>query len=128
VDQPEPGRETRGPEPTVPAPGPATPASEPSIAVGWRIAAGLLAVASLPAILVTWFVGVITFTGCFIKCDETTADPLGGMLLYWLAGAFLVGGAVCAKLAVTGRTAGTARVAIVSAAVAGVTVVLSTVM
>jgi hypothetical protein len=87
-----------------------------------------VAVASLPAVVVTWFVGVITFTGCFIKCDHTSADPLGGFLLFSLAGAFVVAGAVCTKLAVAGRTAGTGRVAIVSGVAAGVAVVFSTAM
>ncbi len=112
------GRVTYPPQPT--------PQPSANIPIGWRVAAGLVAVASLPAIVVTWFVGVITFTGCFIKCDLTSADPLGGILLFTLAGAFLVAGAVCTKLTVTGRTAGTRQVAIASAAAAAVAVVLST--
>jgi hypothetical protein len=104
-----------------PTPGPRT-----DVPVGWRVAAGLVAVASLPAVVVTWFLGVITFTGCFIKCDHTSADPLGGFLLFSLAGAFVVAGAVCTKLAATGRTAGSRQVAIVSAVAAAVAVVLST--
>jgi hypothetical protein len=116
-DAHEPGRTTGTPRPTVAPPG--------VVPVGWRIAAGLAAVASVPAIVVTWFVGVIAFTGCFIKCDEASADPLGGFLLYTLAGVLLVAGAVCTKLAATGRTAGTTRVAIFSASIAAVLVVFS---
>jgi hypothetical protein len=96
-----------------------------NVPVGWRVVAALVAVASLPAIVWTWFLGVITFTGCFIKCDLTSADPLGGLLLFTLAGALLVAGAVCVKLAATGRTAGTARVATISAIAAAAMVLFS---
>jgi hypothetical protein len=93
---------------------PTTRAAE-NVPVGWRVVAALVAVASLPAIVRTWWLGVISYTGCFIKCDLTSADPRGGLLLLTLAGALLVAGAVSAKLAATGRTAGTARVATISA-------------
>ncbi len=107
----------------IPAP---EPAPEPrDVSVGWRVAAGLVAVVSLPAVVVAWFLAVITLTGCFVACDPSGADPIGGLLLMALAGAFVVAGAVCTKLAATGRTAGSRRVAIVSAIAAVVAVVFS---
>jgi hypothetical protein len=97
----------------------APPATAPgTIHPGWRVAAGLGAVASVPAVAIAWFAGVVVYSGCFIKCDAATADPLGGFLLFLLAGACFVAGAVFTKLAATGRTAGTASVAAVSAVVA----------
>jgi hypothetical protein len=110
-----------------PPPPPARTSGAPThnVPVGWRIAAGFVAVASLPATVWTWFLGVVTFTGCFIKCDLTSADPLGGVLLFTLAGACLVAGAVCTKLAATGRTAGMKRVATISAVAAAGMVLFS---
>jgi hypothetical protein len=135
-DEHAPGRMPDTPPPTVhaahvpaaatgsrQAPRPPSTRAATNVPVGWRVAAALVAVASLPAIVWTWFLGVVTFTGCFIKCDFTSADPLGGLLLFTLAGTLLVAGAVCAKLVATGRTAGTARVATISA-IAAVAMVL----
>jgi hypothetical protein len=137
-DEHAPGRRTDAPPPTVDADHaleasigshdgrrPPTTRASTNVPVGWRVAAGLVAVASLPAMVWTWFLGVVTFTGCFIKCDLTSADPLGGLLLFTRAGALLVAGAVCAKLAATGRTAGTARVATISAVAAAALVLFS---
>jgi hypothetical protein len=92
---------------------------------GWRAAAGLGAAASVPAVAIAWFSGVVVFSGCFIACDPDAADPLGGLLLFLLAGACFAAGAVCVKLAATGRTAGTARVVAVSAVVAMLLAMLS---
>jgi hypothetical protein len=112
-----------GPPPADPAHPPATASGR--IRPGWRVAAGLGAAASVPAVAIAWFSGFVVFSGCFIACDPDAADPVGGLLLFLLAGACFAAGAVCVKLAATGRTAGTARVAAVGAAVAMLLAMLS---
>jgi hypothetical protein len=125
ADPRRPAAATPPADPTHPA-ARAGPDTEPgTIHPGWRVAAGLGAVASVPAVAIAWFAGVVVYSGCFIKCDEAAANPFGGFLLFLLAGACLVVGAVCTKLALTGRTEGTGRVAWVSALVGLLAALLS---
>jgi hypothetical protein len=112
----------------------ASPADHPSahpvperLAPGWRVLSALGAVAAAAGVVVLWFVGWVTFTGCFIKCDLTSADRPGGILLFTLAAACFVAMAVAVKLAATGRTAGSARVAVVAAVVGALAVALAVV-
>jgi hypothetical protein len=94
-----------------------------SLPVVLRVVAALTAAASVVGMIVSWFVGLIVFTGCFIKCDLEQADPVAGIGLFLLAGLLLVVAAVGVKLAATGRSAGSMRVATVSGALALVAVV-----
>lgn len=90
------------------------------LGVGARIASGLAAPALGVVTLYLWFIGVITFTGCFIGCG--TPQPVLGSLL--LLGAVLAATAtvVTGWLAVSGSTR---HLRIVSGAAAGLAVLLA---
>ena len=123
-----------------PTPPPATPPTPPGSAppgsryplllsrggrlgVAARIAAGLAAPALGALTFSLWFIGVITFTGCFIGCG--TPQPFLGSLL--LGGAVLAatGTIVTGWLALSGSTRHLRPVAGVAAGVAGMLAVLS---
>lgn len=95
------------------------------LATGWRVLAGLGVAFAACGVVLSWFAGIVVFTGCFITCDPASADPVTGLLLFGLSAACLVGAAVGVKLAITGRVAGSARVAGIAAVVGALGIVVT---
>jgi hypothetical protein len=95
------------------------------LATGWRVLSGIGAALAAGGVVLSWFAGIVVFTGCFIKCDPASADPVSGLLLFGLSAACLVVATVGVKLAVTGRVAGSARVAGIAAVVGALGIVVT---
>jgi len=78
-----------------------TPYGPPATQPGWAIALKVATTVSLvligaAAAAVAGFIGVVTYTGCFISCSG--GNQAGGLVLYALALAFLVSGPVLARI------------------------------
>jgi hypothetical protein len=102
-----------------------TSSDSDQFSVWLRVGAALAALLSAGGAFLSWFSGVVVFTGCFIKCDPADADPIGGTLLFLLAGVLFVVAALGTQLAVTGSTRQSRTTALAASTAAGAAVVLT---
>lgn len=110
---------------TRPSESPYPPLETPSrgISVGARVGLGLATLGLAVLTFYLWFIGVITFTGCFIGCG--TPQPISGSLL--LLGAVAGGTAtiVTAWVALSGSSRHLRPVAVAAVAATSLVAVLS---